>query len=374
VPHLERRWWERIDPEYDNIRATLGRCRDRGDPDEIGLRLVGGFWLCWMRNSWSEAADWAHAFLELSAKRRPTVARIYALWTAGWFASYLGNFPEALALADEAQALSAQLGSTIGLAYVSFLRGSIAFHQSDFARVGPFAREAIDFLQSAEARGEGTGPYLTAVAKWLLAMGFVSQRRFAEARALLEDAAAEVHSIGELVLLGSIRSTAGIAALFEGDLAEATAAYTDSANVYREAGYSGVSAALTALGEIALRTGDVPGAASQLREALRTARAAGFRRNVAENLLDFGVLAGVVDQPERGARLLGAAEALRGVLNVQIPLRQYGSYLQIQSALRAALGTADFSRAWAEGRAMALDQAIAYALADDEPASRAQTF
>jgi hypothetical protein len=63
----------------------------------------------------------------------------------------------------------------------------------------------------------------------------------------------------------------------------------------------------------------------------------------------------------RAARLLGAAEALRKVVNV--PMRAYErvEYEREVAALHEHLEKATFDAAWAEGSAMDVDQAITYA-------------
>jgi hypothetical protein len=226
----------------------------------------------------------------------------------------------------------------------------------------PFAAEAVRLITSAEASGEGARPWIAAMAKGQLAPAFMHQRRVAEGRLLFDEAAAQARGIGETILLGLIRIGAGMGAMLQGDLAEATAALMEGANACRETGALYLSTPLNGLGEIALRAGDGPGAAGHLREALRAARAIGYRRDVAETLLDFGLLARMVNQPERSARLFGAAEALRGALGQQVSLRQRGRYQETVSAVQAAVGNANFEQAWANGRAMTLEEAVAYAL------------
>jgi hypothetical protein len=65
---------------------------------------------------------------------------------------------------------------------------------------------------------------------------------------------------------------------------------------------------------------------------------------------------------DRAVRLFGAAEALREAMG-QLPNPQdqadYGSRL---AATRSRPGVVAFEAAWAEGRAMTLQQAIEYAL------------
>ena len=64
----------------------------------------------------------------------------------------------------------------------------------------------------------------------------------------------------------------------------------------------------------------------------------------------------------RAARLFGAAHALRE--SVGIPLRPIArpEYERDVAAVRTRLDEASWQAAWAEGQAMTLEQAIAYAL------------
>jgi len=71
---------------------------------------------------------------------------------------------------------------------------------------------------------------------------------------------------------------------------------------------------------------------------------------------------------ERAARLLGATEAVREAIQIGLsaayPDRiEYDRYV---AAVRAQLDEAVFAAAWAEGRALTLEQAIEYALSEPE--------
>jgi hypothetical protein len=79
------------------------------------------------------------------------------------------------------------------------------------------------------------------------------------------------------------------------------------------------------------------------------------------------VLAG---QPERAARLLGAAEALLAVSGACIDRVDQAEYERIAAAARAQLEDQAWAAAWAGGQAMPLEQAICYAL-EDAPAGAA---
>ena len=120
---------------------------------------------------------------------------------------------------------------------------------------------------------------------------------------------------------------------------------------------------LLALGHDALRRGDALRARLLFNESLGLARDAGDHLALA---LCLEGLAGmtVEAQPERAVRLAGAAEAIRNQLGARRPdtdRDQIGRWLE---AARRALGNGTYAIAWAEGRAMSVEQALACALAE----------
>jgi len=155
------------------------------------------------------------------------------------------------------------------------------------------------------------------------------------------------------------------------------------------------------LGFMALRRKDYERAAALLNEALPVARLAGDSQSVAYMLANVGeaelglgrceqarkifveslllfqdaghkigfpllftALANIAraqGDPERAARLLGAAEALREAVGIPVEPFRRADYDRDVAAVRAALSAATFAAAWAQGRAMPLEQAVAYA-------------
>jgi len=85
-------------------------------------------------------------------------------------------------------------------------------------------------------------------------------------------------------------------------------------------------------------------------------------RDVAYSLMGLGAVAGARQRPERAARLFGVAEALREAISHPLPPVNRLDYERAVAAARAQLDTAAFVVAWAEGRAMTLEQAVALAL------------
>jgi hypothetical protein len=75
-------------------------------------------------------------------------------------------------------------------------------------------------------------------------------------------------------------------------------------------------------------------------------------------------LAGVIcgqGQPERAARLFGASSALAVATGLFVPPSVWANYAPQIDAARQALGDAAFDRAWAAGKALSLEQALAEA-------------
>jgi hypothetical protein len=70
----------------------------------------------------------------------------------------------------------------------------------------------------------------------------------------------------------------------------------------------------------------------------------------------------VAGQGERAARLLGAAAALRETIGAPLPLPERADVEQAVAGARAALGEAEWTAAFAAGRMLSLEQAIAEAL------------
>ena len=127
---------------------------------------------------------------------------------------------------------------------------------------------------------------------------------------------------------------------------------------------------LAYLSAVALEHGDEHRAGVEVRESLRVFRALGDRMfgiQALEVSARLAVAQGQRTAPgqpalRRAARLFGAAEAIREQVASPIMSLDRGPYERGLAALRAHLDAAALQVAWAEGRALTLEQAIAYAL------------
>jgi hypothetical protein len=98
------------------------------------------------------------------------------------------------------------------------------------------------------------------------------------------------------------------------------------------------------------------------RETIQEWQKLGHRAAMAHELECFAFIAKAEEEDERAARLLGAAEVLRERINLPMMPIERPEYDREVSDLRANMDETAFAKAWAEGRALTMVQAIEYAL------------
>jgi tetratricopeptide (TPR) repeat protein len=118
------------------------------------------------------------------------------------------------------------------------------------------------------------------------------------------------------------------------------------------------------LGDLELRAGNYPGAYRCHEQCILSFQEIGQQAFVIHELESFAFIAQRQNRPERTARLLGAAEALREEIGVSLVgiLRIEDEYERAVSWLHTQFNESTFREHWADGRAMSMDQAISYSL------------
>ena len=125
------------------------------------------------------------------------------------------------------------------------------------------------------------------------------------------------------------------------------------------------------LGLLALIRGDYESAPTLLRESLRLAWELDYKQSIQHCLYTLACVTACREQPVRATRLWGAVEGMEEAYGahltpVILSLTNYEGHL---SRGRSQLGEEGFAVAWAGGKAMSLEQAIEYALSDEESGS-----
>jgi hypothetical protein len=130
----------------------------------------------------------------------------------------------------------------------------------------------------------------------------------------------------------------------------------------------GIGCILGALGYVEIALGDLGGATLCFGESLAVFRDLGDKRGIAWCVAGLAAVA-VATEPRleqdtdgRAARLLGAAEAIHGSLDIPWLWLYRRDFDQTVATIRARQPETAFTAAWAEGKTMTLEQAIAYAI------------
>jgi tetratricopeptide (TPR) repeat protein len=191
------------------------------------------------------------------------------------------------------------------------------------------------------------------------------QQDYPAARALYERSLAIARELGVVWSVALALNNLGMVSYQQGRGAEARALLEECLALRRELGdRNGVAYTLFNLGNVLREQGDFAAARADYQESLTLRRELGDSVGIAYCLEAFAALARDAD-PEgtrRAARLWGGAEALRAQIGAPLTPGGREGLERDKEAVRAALGEEAFAAAWAEGRALTPEQAIADAL------------
>ena len=186
------------------------------------------------------------------------------------------------------------------------------------------------------------------------------------ARALHADGLAERRRVGDRPGMPASLSALAEVARLDGDRATARTLLEEALAVATELDDRHcVTLALLHLGRLA-RDGDDPAAADALyRQASPVADDGSVpsTASTAEWLEGLGAIAVADGRPERAARLLGAADALRQAIGTPLPAHEAADRNDAVAGASAGLGEAAFRAAFAAGRIMPLAAAARLATA-----------
>ncbi|MEO8606292.1 MAG: tetratricopeptide repeat protein [Chloroflexota bacterium] len=320
-------WLNNLEAEHDNLRAALAW-------SGTGLRLavtLGSFWQ--QRGHLREGSAWLRDAMTrqgtgiLAAKDRTLRAR--ALDWLGVFSQLQGNLDNAQLLHEESLALFQELEDPAGIIEAMADYGILFVQQGDHERASTLLNESLTLSRELGQTGS--------IAASLLFLGCLaySQGLITRAVTLWEES---------LVLCRADDNTWVIATL------------------------------LAYLATAALERSEYHQAHIQLAESLTLLWELGERWQIVHTLEVFACLGSVQRQQTEGAQpsllhaahIFGMAEVLRETISAPVLRFQQDFKERGVAALRTQLDEASFAVAWAEGRAMTLEQAVAYALDQSE--------
>ena len=352
-------WLERLEIEHDNLRAALSWALAQENV-ELGQRLAGALWrFWWMRSHYSEGRRWLENALAIDERGSP-LARAMALAGIGEIASHQGDLDEAQEACEEGLKLLAHEASEAKI-YLLLSLGKVARMREDYTWATQVNEESVAL--SRELRDTW------GLASSLLNSALVTQIRGDSERAteLYEESMDLFREWGDKQGLAFCSLNLGLVAITQGDLVRAAKLTEEAVALFRELGSRGdVSMNLNNLGWIAFLRNDLGKAVDLYKQSLALAWETGMYTVVLDDLEGFACLAGAQGDAVRAAQLCGAAEALHEATGYpQDPI----SHAEMEPYLasgRSQIHEAVWEEAWEVGRTMTLEEAVSYALEEEE--------
>jgi predicted ATPase/DNA-binding SARP family transcriptional activator/uncharacterized protein HemY len=313
------------------------------------------------------AAEWqgnlvsAQTLLEESlafgrvAGDRHVIASVLA--NLGQVACGRGETAVARPLFEESLSIQRELGDTSGIADSLSNLGHLAAEEGAYtAARARYAESLALFRQLGNRTGELRSLTQLTVAEYLLGDYATARTRGAEGLAM-------ARQMGDLPHTAVILLYMGEAARCQRDYAAAAELFGASLPLFREwADPYSLAGTLANLGHVFRFLGDTARAREFLAESLSLYRSLQYPRGIAVCLEAFAGVAVAEGNPERAARLLGAAALLRETGGgLPWPADRADNERNL-AAIRATLDEPTFTAAWSRGRATSLEQIMANAL------------
>jgi predicted ATPase/DNA-binding SARP family transcriptional activator/DNA-binding CsgD family transcriptional regulator len=353
-------WLERLEREHDNLRAALSWALERGEV-ELALRLAGALWTFWQAHGHEgERRKWLEEALA-NDDRASVAARAKALEGMCWMAIDQRDLDRAEATAQAGLKLDElEIGNKLAASFRTMLGYTVAL-SGDYERAKELLEDSLTLSREADDR--------VGIADALLFLGdaWYGLGDRAQAKEIYEEGIVLCREVGYMYRLPDFLSNLGYTLLLKGDYERGVALNEEAAALYRERGYkAGFQFTLDNLGWAALLGGDHERAKAAYEESLVVCKELGDKMVASESLEGLACVAGTRGEAEQAARLFGAAEALREAVGYQHMLEEDALREPYLAGASSQLDEATWEAAFAEGQAMELEEAVEYALSEDD--------
>ncbi len=353
-------WLDRLEAEFDNIRAALAFSIADPDSAEPGLRLAAGLrWFCIMRSHGGEVLKALDVLLKLPDARTSTRAR--ALTASCHLLIQFGDDTAVPSMAREAIEIARVLADE---AVAADARAHLCWFMFEHGDL-PNARAQVDeAVQLARTTAE---PRLVT---WLLHHRAVFNGEGGDLESSFADhaeALALSRATGDNYLFATTLGNLGIYEQMAGKLEAARSHLHEARALAENRGYPSLSAGFQqALGFASLAYADPHSARRHFISSLAGARITGVRFHVNGALLGLAIAAGADGDPTVAATLHGFVDEQyeqdgRGVAALEGGLRD-----RARARLRLTLGDATFEAAYRHGRTLSPSDGTALATAAAE--------
>jgi predicted ATPase/DNA-binding CsgD family transcriptional regulator len=398
---------EMLEQEHDNIRAAL-RLYVEMDNAAMGLRLAGAVWRFWyLRGYMSEGREQLSRMLSIGQSRVSSsnlagnlaydLSRAKVLHGMGVLTMAQNDYSTAISMLNKSLAIRRELSDKEGTARSLMTLGVLAYLQADYLAARTHYEECLmlfreikdlwgisSALSNLSVIAMDFGGYDEAyaltqeslglkrqlgdqigIALSLMNLGFIAQKQGKDttARPLITESLSMLRVLGNKRALSGGLHVLGILAQRQGDYETAHKLYQESLALYKETGEkAGIASLLNNQALLANELGDSASAIALCHQSLELVWELEDREGIIECFENLALITGPLGNPELGARLLSASEALREIgVRPRTPVGQ-SDYEHKVASVRTLLDKESFERVWAEGRTLSLDEAYKLAV------------
>ena len=359
----EHRWLDRIEAEFDNIRAALTFSIADPDGAEPGLRLAAALRaFVFSRGHSGEVIEALRSLLGRPDARQPTRNLAVALVTNCKLLTHFARSPDIPVMAEEAIAIARSLGddavaadALAALNWYSYLVGDVP---AALAR----ADDAVALARAAAS------PSRLVVALGHRAVFKAETGRLDASLADYQEVLSLARASGDNYTLTVTLVNLGVDQVTAGEFPAAVAYLQDALRVADAHGYQHLSAAAELnLGFAYLMNGDAASARRLLVGVLDRARATSEMTWVHGAFLGLALAAGTDADPVVAATLHGAAGHQYEQAGQAFDAKESKMRDSDHDRLLAKLGKAAFDAAYQHGRTLSQADAMALALSTAQP-------
>jgi predicted ATPase/class 3 adenylate cyclase len=360
-PVAEGRWINRVNQEYEDLRAALEWSLAQGDIETcLSLVLPLGYYYT-MAGHLVEGRARLEQVLALTSSDA-TLARSRVISALGFLLATEGDFEGSLARHEEALALAQEGGDVKDTAVAGFFLGTRVIHGGDLERAEQLLAATYEnFRAVGSFAGMGWCEFLSGWICFARGDHQEASERFEKA---LEFGR---RGQGDNVVAHALASLAPLAAM-AGNAERAQALAAEGVETARRFGlFTILVMTLTRATEVAILLGHWAEADASLRESLGLLRDTGGGAFLADSLEMAALARHARGACRPAAQLLGASQGVRQVLGESSDVRPISPQLErCRSLVAASLGAEDFARELARGQGMSPAEALSYGLSELE--------
>jgi predicted ATPase/DNA-binding SARP family transcriptional activator len=343
------------------LEQSLAISGQLGDKQAVCYRLYDLALVWWRHGEYKQAEHLLEESLALGREVGDTMRMAETKTGLAVVARAQGKYHKADVLDQESLMVFQELGDKYWTAATIQDLGELSWRQGDYAQAKERLEASLELLRETGAQREVAGS-LSVLGNVALSQGDVQG-----ARSRFEQMETITEALGDKLYKSRARQNLANVAFAEGNYATAQALCEESLGRFREINSKeDVAGSLLALGNLERVHGNLDAALGFYRQSLKIRYELRNPHDIAAVLERMAALATGERQGARAARLFAAAAQMREQVGAPLEPIAHADYERDLATIKAELSDEEVAEEWALGRALTMEQAIEFALENDD--------